>query len=148
MKGNKLFSKVVSLAMILSLLLSISSCSKGNNVVGGVTKKTESDRNDMEIVNTFEITTREEAGETGVKTCEKYYEMSDGTWKTDDYVYKYRLELTGRMGGASKDMTFVYLSNTDDITFEKAYMAAGLSSNSYDYFDPSVAILVGFGIRE
>ncbi len=74
--------------------------------------------------------------------------MSDGTWRTDDYVYKYRLELTGRMGGASKDMTFVYLSNTEDITFEKAYMVSGLFSNSYDYFDPSVAMLVGFGMRE
>jgi len=34
----------------------------------------------------------------------KYYEMSDGTWKTDDYTYQYRLEITGRMPNAVKDM--------------------------------------------
>ncbi len=66
-----------------------------------------------------------------------------GGWKTDSNTYKYRLEITGRMGGgAVKDSTFVYLSNVEDIPFERAYMAAGLSSNMDDYFDPSEAVLV------
>ena len=26
----------------------------------------------------------------------KYYEMSDGTWRTDTHTYKDRLEITGR----------------------------------------------------
>lgn len=68
-----------------------------------------------------------------------YYEMSDGTWKTDDYTYQYRLELTGRMGNAAKDSTFVFLSNTEDITFEQAWKASGFSSNTADYFEEEVA---------
>ena len=72
-----------------------------------------------------------------------YGELADGTWKTDSNTYKYRLEITGRMGGgAVKDSTFVYLSNIEDISFERAYMAAGLSSNMDDCFDPSEAVLV------
>jgi len=75
-------------------------------------------------------------------TMIRYYEMTDGTWRTDTNTYKYRLEITGRMGGAAKDSMFVYLSNIEDISFERAYMAAGLSSNMNDYFDPSEAVLV------
>lgn len=67
-------------------------------------------------------------------TMVKYYEMSDGTWKTDDYTYQYRLEITGRMNHADKDSTFVFLSNSKDITFEQAWKASGLSSNMDDYF--------------
>ena len=59
----------------------------------------------------------------GIKT---YYEMSDGTWKCDDHSYKYRLEIRGRMPNAAKDSYFVYLSNTEEISFEQAYMAAYL----------------------
>lgn len=50
----------------------------------------------------------------------KHYEMSDGTWKTDEYTYQYRLEITGRMNNAVKDSTFIFLSNIEDITFELA----------------------------
>ena len=67
-------------------------------------------------------------------TMVQYYEMSDGTWKTDDHTYQYRLEITGRMGNADKDSTFVFLSNTKDITFEQAWKASGFSSNMEDYF--------------
>lgn len=38
--------------------------------------------------------------------------------------------------------TFVYLSNIYSISFERAYMAAGLSSSMDDYFDPEEAVLV------
>lgn len=75
-------------------------------------------------------------------TMVSYYEMSDGTWKTDDYTYQYRLELTGRMGNAAKDSTFVFLSNTEDITFEQAWKASGFSSNMADYFEEEVAKFV------
>lgn len=71
-----------------------------------------------------------------------YCEMSDGTFEANGITYKHRLEITGRMSGASKDSTFVYLSNIDDIPFEKAWLAAGFSSNTADYFDPDDAILV------
>ena len=33
----------------------------------------------------------------------------------DDYLYKYRLEITGRMPNAAVDSSFVYLSNIEEI---------------------------------
>jgi len=71
-----------------------------------------------------------------------YYEMSDGTWECDGHSYKYRLEISGRMNNAATDSTFIYLSNIKDITFEQAWKAAGLSSNTNDYFDAKDAVLV------
>lgn len=71
-----------------------------------------------------------------------YYKMSDGTWKCNDVTYKYRLEISGRMPNAAKDSTFVYLSNLEEITFDQAWKAAGLSSDLNDYFAPNDAILV------
>ena len=71
-----------------------------------------------------------------------YYELPDGNWECDGYVYKYRLEISGRMPNAQKDSTFVYLSNMEEITFQRAYMAAGLSSDMDDYFPPEEAVFV------
>ena len=56
-----------------------------------------------------------------------YSEMSDGTW---------------RLSNAVKDSTYIYLSNIEDITFEQAWKASGLSSNMDDYFDIDEAVLV------
>ena len=75
-------------------------------------------------------------------TMVRYYEMSDETWKTDDYTYQYRLEITGRMKNSTKDSTFVFLSNIKDITFEQAWKASGFSSNMDDYFDEEDAKFV------
>ena len=74
-----------------------------------------------------------------------YYEMTDGTWMCDDHSYKYRLEITGRMPNAAVDSSFVYLSNIDEISFDQAYMAAGVSSDSDDYYSPEEAVLVEMG---
>ena len=71
-----------------------------------------------------------------------YREMTDGTWMCDDQVYQYRLEIKGRMPNADVDSSFVYLSNIGEISFEQAYMAAGLSSSLDDYFSPEEAVLV------
>ncbi len=71
-----------------------------------------------------------------------YYEMNDGTWMCDDVIYKYRLEIKGRMPNAAVDSTFVYLSNIEEISFEQAYKAAGVSSSTADYFSPEEAVLV------
>ena len=71
-----------------------------------------------------------------------YSEMPDGTWKCDDNTYEYRLEISGKMPNADKDTTFVYLSNLEEITFEQALKASGLSSNLDDYFDGKDAVLV------
>lgn len=71
-----------------------------------------------------------------------YYEMSDGTWQFDGHTYKYKMEISGRMPNAVKDTTYVYLSNVEDISFQKAMMASGLSSNMEDYFAIENAVLV------
>lgn len=76
-----------------------------------------------------------------------YYEMSDGTWQADGYTYKYRLEITGRGHNAIADSTLVYLSNIENITFEQALKAAGLSSNIHDYFDPEDAVCVEWRVE-
>ena len=98
------------------------------------------------VIETYEATdpelTEENLASGEFVTLVRYYEMSDGTWSTDDHNYKYRLEISGRMSGAAKDSTFVYLSNIYSISFERAYMAAGLSSSMDDYFDPKEAVLV------
>ncbi len=84
-----------------------------------------------------------------VKTIEgnmkTYYELSDGTWQCDGYHYQYRLEIRGRMPSAVKDSLYVYLSNIEDISFQKAMMASGLSSNTEDYFSLDEAVLVELG---
>ena len=76
-----------------------------------------------------------------------YREMTDGTWSCEGYTYQYRLEVKGRMPNAAADSTFIYLSNIEEISFEQAYMAAGLSSNSDDYFSPGEAVLVDMNLQ-
>lgn len=98
------------------------------------------------VVKTYEATDAEFAKEYlengKLVTIIPYYKMSDGTWKTDHDTYQYRLEITGRLNAAAKDSTFVYLSNTKDITFEQAWKASGLSSLLSDYFKEEEAVLV------
>ena len=72
-----------------------------------------------------------------------HYENLDGEWVSEGYTYKYRLEITGRMNNSAKNTTYIVLSNTEDITFDQTWKASGLSSNMTDYFDPSVAVIVG-----
>ncbi len=72
-----------------------------------------------------------------------YYKMNDGTWKTEDHSYQYCLEITGQLHNAVKDTTYIYLSNIEDISFEQAWKASGLSSLTTDYFKVEDAILVG-----
>lgn len=75
-----------------------------------------------------------------------YYEMDDGTWMYDGRNYKYHLEISGRLSNAAKDSTFIYLSNIEDISFDRAVMASGLSSNLNDYFKPEEAVFVGWKV--
>ena len=72
-----------------------------------------------------------------------HYENLDGEWVSEGYTYKYRLKITGRMNNSAKNTTYIVLSNTEDITFDQTWKASGLSSNMADYFDPSVAVIVG-----
>lgn len=117
--------------LLFLLILAISGCAKNDEVV---------------IVNTFEKTPSEDIERRIENTegviLETYYEMSDGTWKTDDYAYQYKLMVTGRLHNAVRDTTYTILSNIEDITFEQAWKASGLSSNLNDYFKAEEANFV------
>lgn len=97
------------------------------------------------VTQTYDVTDSENAFENDEQVVlVKHYEMSDGTYKTDNHTYKYKLKITGRMSNAAKDSTFVYLSNLEEITFDQAWKASGLSSNMDDYFDEEDAKFVGW----
>ena len=78
-----------------------------------------------------------------------YYELSDGTWQADGRIYKYRLEIPGQLPNSIEESTFVYLSNIEKITFDKAWKAAGFSNSTSDYFPAEDAILVDWhGVKD
>ena len=116
------------------------------NVDTGELRKQASVQTEPSVIKTYEVTNSEFVEEyfenDKLVTMVRYYEMSDETWKTDDYTYQYRLEITGRMNNSTKDSTFVFLSNIKDITFEQAWKASGFSSNMDDYFDEEDAKFV------
>lgn len=64
-----------------------------------------------------------------------YQELKDGTWKCENTVYPYRLELTGRQRLAVQDSTFVVLSQREDVTFEEVSQALVSSVASLDPVD-------------
>ena len=80
--------------------------------------------------------------DTVTGSMKTYYEMADGTWLCDNLPYEYRLEIKGRLNSAACDSVYVYLSNKPEITFEEAWKASGLSSNTDDYFPIEEAVLV------
>nr|WP_317363899.1 immunogenic protein [uncultured Blautia sp.] len=122
--------KIVEIILLTVMLLGLFGCSQ----------------KEVSVVKTYDVTdsalTEKHLENNELVTMVKYYEMSNGTWKTDDYTYQYRIEVTGKINNASKDSTFVFLSNIKDITFEQAWKASGLSSNINDYFKEEDAKLV------
>ena len=92
----------------------------------------------------FELVTGTEAQDEMITVPAEVlcYRNGDGTWSLDGITYKYMLEISGRMPNSSDDITFVYLSNLENITFEQAWKAAGYSSNTADYFDVKDAVLI------
>lgn len=122
--GVKSMKTIIRVTLITLMILSLFGCSQ----------------EEPSLVKTYEVTDTEFVDENSENdewvTMVKHYEMSDGTWKTDDdeHTYQYRLEITGRMPNVDKDSTFVFLSNIEDITFEQAWKASGFSSNMDDYF--------------
>lgn len=106
--------KLIALVLVLVCMLSLIACGKQTP------ERTKTIENDLRT----------------------YYEMSDGTWECDGHTYKYRLEINGTIPNAAVSSTFVYLSNIKNISFEQAWKAAGLSSNTADYFAVEDAVLV------
>ncbi len=150
-----------TLLLIFTLLLLLCSCSNKDqnkenypeNAVKPDFDKKELDEkfgtNEIYIVKTYMESPADESAEYfengKVFTSVKHYQLSDGTWKTDEHSYKYKLVLTGRLNNAVKDSTYEVLSNNPDITFDMAWKASGLSSNSEDYFKEEDAIIVAIG---
>ena len=124
---------ILTLFVVMLCSLCVIACSKENE--------------EPSVMKTFEATPTEKVDEYYDQhkevTTNTYYEMSDGTWKTDEYTYQYKLELTGKIPNAAADTTYIILSNKKDITFEEAWKASGLSSNSGDYYEEEAAVLVG-----
>lgn len=122
--------KIVAVILLSVMLFSLIGCSQ----------------KEVSVIKTYDVTDSELTEEcfenNELVTIVKYYEMSDDTWKTDDYTYQYRVEVTGRMNNAMKDSMYVFLSNTKDITFDQAWKASGLSSNIDDYFKEEETKLV------
>lgn len=96
----------------------------------------------ISLVGCFSPSRENEIVETFTTELATYYKMSDGTWECDGYTYKYRVEISGTMPNAKASTTFVYLSNIKNIPFQQAYKAAGVSSNTEDYFSVEDAVLV------
>lgn len=125
--------KKAALVLVIVCVLGLCGCSKG----------------EPHVVKTFEATPEElieeYVNDSKEVTAVTYYEMSDGTWKLEDndYTYKYKLVITGRLNNAAADITYVILSNIEDITFEQAWKASGLSSDTKDYFKAEEAVFVG-----
>lgn len=116
---------------------------------------TDSSPEEPYVIKMYEVTPTEKSDgdqQDGVETVYvPYYEMSDGTWATADHSYKYRLEISGNPRSSSAmTITYIVLSNTQEITFGQAMMASGLSSNLDDYFAPEESVIVGviWGLRE
>lgn len=126
---------VLCICLTLLLLLSFSACAPEE-------EKTPEAQNPT-VVRTFEKNENEHTWVT-------YYEMSDGTWKTDAYAYKYCLELSGKAPGTEADWKFIVLSNREDLTFDDAFWASGFSSDQSDYFSPEEAVIVrtNFNVSE
>lgn len=119
--------KYLSVFFAFLLLLSLYACAPKEEKAPGTLSPT--------VVRTFEADDEEGVWVT-------YYEMSDGTWKTDTHTYKYCLELSGEVPGTDSVRAFTVLSNREDLTFDDALWATGISSDSSDYFAPEEARIV------
>ncbi len=64
------------------------------------------------------VRTYEASEEDGIPYT--YYELEDGTWKCEDTVYQYRLELAGRMPNAESDSHYVVLTDNGGLTIRQS----------------------------
>lgn len=124
----------IACGLILTIILTLAACTASGQ--------------EPYVVKTYEKTPDEKMEEylaaSTLITNVTYYEVSDGTWKTDDHSYQYRLELTGTLPNSEAKHTYVVLSNREDVTFDEVWKASGFSSDLNDYFKPEAARIVGF----
>lgn len=125
--------KYIACGLIMTIILTLAACTASGQ--------------EPYVLKTYEKTPDEKVEEyTATSTLITYvthYEVSDGTWKTDDHSYQYRLELTDTLPNSDAKCTYVVLSNTEDLTFDEVWKASGLSSDLNDYFKPETARIVG-----
>ena len=96
---------------------------------------------DDSLIETYEHIFRDELWDAGTYSA-SFASINGMEGTVTCYTYKYRLEVTGRLNNAVEDTTYVILSNIENITFEQAWKASGLSSNTADYFDPAEAVFI------
>lgn len=109
-------------------------------MIAGCAANTPTVRRNYEQTPLDEIESRTKDGKEVILI--PYEELSDGSWRAQGIVYPFRLELTGRLPHAACDSTYVLLSQNEGISFEQAWKAGGLSSDSRDYFDAEDAVIV------
>ena len=113
--------KYLSVCLAFLLLLSLSACAQKEEKASETLSPT--------VVRTFE---EGESGDDHIWVA--YYEMSDGTWRTDAHTYQYCLVLEGDFA------QITVLSNREDVTYDEAFKA------SLAYFDGDE--LIYFGAEE
>lgn len=72
-----------------------------------------------EIINTYTV-----SEEDGI--LQTYYELNNGTWKCNDTIYQYRLELSSN----DASLCYVVLTDNENLTFED--VAKSLFSSSFE----------------
>ena len=109
--------------LLLALVLGLCGCSQNPEVT---------------VVNTFAATPEELVSER----IEQGEEVTTQTFNTYHSQYQYTLLVTGRLHNPVRDTSYTILSNIEEITFDQAWKASGLSSNLEDYFQAEDAVFV------
>ena len=107
--------------------------------------KTQEGENIVRNENTVtadEITPEPQIVETIEEGGKTYYKLSDGTYKYGYNTYKYRLEISGRSYGNDFDTVLIYLSNDEDIPFQRAEINTGMLSSSSQYIPKYEAVFI------
>lgn len=130
MLGMKVWMRsAVSILLTVAFVLSLAGCSAKEPSIRQSYEKTESSLYDSYF---------DEGKDFNYIT---FYELTDGTWKTDRYSYKYRVEVSGQLPNSSYRVQYVYLSQEPEISFDSAWKASGFSSSQEDYFEEKDAVL-------
>lgn len=126
--------KIIAMALCLMLALSLIGCgTKGEKPL-----YPDANEKEQEII----------IDESKRGALKEYTQNTDGTWECEGINYKYKLGVSGIMPNSDNDILFIYLSNLEEITFEQAWKASGLSSDLNDYFDVKDAVLVAWELEE